>query len=69
MAASRLIVVKVGDVELAAEAVPVTGTEPTSSKPGKAAEGVLDAFDRAQHAARAARQPGAAVAEDVAAEP
>ena len=50
MAASRLIVVRVGDVELAAEAVPVTGTEPTSSKPGKAAEGVLDAFDRAQDA-------------------
>jgi hypothetical protein len=31
-AASRLIPVRVGDIEIEVEAVPVAGTEPTSSK-------------------------------------
>lgn len=52
MAASGLpIRVRVGEIELEVETVRMTGTEATSSsKPGKAAQGVLDAFDRAQDA-------------------
>jgi Trypsin-co-occurring domain 1 len=48
MAGSRLIVVRVGDVEVEAEAVPVTGTEPTSGRMAKAAGSALDAFNQAQ---------------------
>ena len=50
MAVSRLIVVRVGDVDLTVEAVPVTGTEPTSGRAAKAAGNVLEAFGRAQDA-------------------
>jgi hypothetical protein len=48
VAGSRLILVRVGDVEIEAEAVPVAGTEPTSGKVSKAAGSVADAFGRAQ---------------------
>jgi len=48
VAAGRLIPVRVGDVEIEVEAVPVTGTEPTSGRAAKAAGNVLDAFARAQ---------------------
>jgi len=50
MAGSRLIPVRVGGVEIEAEAVLVAGTEPTSGRLSKAAEGVTDAFSRAQEA-------------------
>ncbi len=50
VAAGRLIPVRVGDVEIAVEAVPVTGTEPTAGRAGKAAGNVLEAFARAQDA-------------------
>jgi hypothetical protein len=50
MAGSRLIVVRVGDVDLEVEAVPVTGTQPTSGRAAKATGSVLDAFGRAQDA-------------------
>jgi Trypsin-co-occurring domain 1 len=50
MAGSRLIPVRVGGVEIEAEAVPIAGTEPTSGKLSRAADGVADAFDRAQEA-------------------
>jgi Trypsin-co-occurring domain 1 len=50
MAGSRLIPVRVGGVEIEAEAVLVAGTEPTSGRLSKAAEGVTDAFTRAQEA-------------------
>jgi len=43
-----LIPVKVGNIEIAVEAVREPGTEPTSGKTGKAAENVLGAFDKAQ---------------------
>lgn len=46
--ASKLITVRVGDVELLAEAVTQAGTEPTSARLGDAAEHVADAFIRAQ---------------------
>jgi hypothetical protein len=45
--ASRLIPVRVGDIEIEVEAVPVAGTEATS---GRAARNVLEAFGRAQEA-------------------
>jgi Trypsin-co-occurring domain 1 len=48
VAGSRLIPVRVGGVEIEAEAVPVAGTEPTSGRLSRAAGGVADAFDRAQ---------------------
>ena len=48
--AGRLIPVQVGDVLIEVEAVPVAGTEPTAGRVGKAAESVLEAFDRAQDA-------------------
>jgi len=48
--ASRLIPVRVGDIEIEVEAVPVVGTEPTSGKAGQAAGNVLEAFGRAQAA-------------------
>ena len=47
---SRLIPVRVGDIEIEVEAVPVAGTEPTSGRAAKAAGSVLDAFGRAQDA-------------------
>lgn len=50
MAAGRLIPVRVGDIEIAVEAVPVAGTEATFGRAGKAAGSVLDAFGRAQDA-------------------
>jgi hypothetical protein len=50
VAASRLIPVRVGDIEIEVEAVPVAGTEPTSGKAAKAAGSVLEAFGRAQEA-------------------
>jgi Trypsin-co-occurring domain 1 len=52
VAASRLIPVRVGDieVEVEVEAVPVAGTEPTSGRAARAAGSVLDAFGRAQDA-------------------
>jgi hypothetical protein len=50
MAVSRLIVVRVGDVDLQVEAVPVTGTEPTSGRAAKATANALEAFGRAQDA-------------------
>jgi hypothetical protein len=42
--------VRVDGVEILVEAVPVTGTEPTSGKVSKATGSVLDAFGRAQEA-------------------
>jgi len=48
VAASRLIPVRVGDIEIEVEAVPVAGTEATSGRAEKAAGNVLEAFGRAQ---------------------
>ncbi len=48
--ASQVITVRVGDVELEVEAVPVAGTEDTWAGPGKAAGNALEAFRRAQDA-------------------
>ena len=48
--ASRLIPVRVGDIEIEVEAVAVAGTEPTSGKAERAAGNVLEAFGRAQAA-------------------
>jgi hypothetical protein len=48
VAASRLIPVRVGDIEIEVEAVPMAGTEPTSGKADRAAGTVRDAFSRAQ---------------------
>ena len=48
--ASRLIPVRVGDIEIEVEAVPVAGTEATSGRGAKAAGSVLEAFGRAQDA-------------------
>jgi hypothetical protein len=50
VAASRLIPVKVGDIEIEVEAIPVAGTEATSGRTAKAAGSVLEAFGRAQDA-------------------
>ena len=50
VAASRLIPVRVGDIEIEVEAVPVAGTEATSGRAAKAAGSVLEAFGRAQEA-------------------
>ena len=50
MAAGRLIPVRVGDIEIQVEAVPVAGTEATSGRAAKAAGSVLEAFGRAQDA-------------------
>jgi Trypsin-co-occurring domain 1 len=49
-AASRLIPVSVGDIEIEVEAVPVAGTEATSGRAERAAGSVLEAFGRAQDA-------------------
>lgn len=48
MASSRLIPIRVGDIEIEAETVLVAGTEPTSSRASKIVENASDAFDRAQ---------------------
>ena len=50
VAVNRLIPVRVGDIEIEVEAVPVAGTEPTSGKTARAAGSVLEAFGRAQEA-------------------
>jgi hypothetical protein len=50
VAATRLIPVRVGDIEIEVEAVPVAGTEPTSGRATRAAGSVLEAFGRAQDA-------------------
>lgn len=50
VAASRLIPLRVGDIEIEVEAVPATGTEATSGRAAKAAGSALEAFDRAQEA-------------------
>ena len=50
VAGSQLIPVRVGDIEIEVEAVPVAGTEPTSGRAAKAAGNVLEAFGRAQEA-------------------
>jgi Trypsin-co-occurring domain 1 len=50
VAAGRLIPVRVGDIEIEVEAVPVAGTEPTLGRPARAAGNVLEAFGRAQDA-------------------
>jgi hypothetical protein len=50
VAASRLIPVRVGDIEIEVEAVPVAGTEATSGRTERAAGSVLEAFGRAQDA-------------------
>jgi hypothetical protein len=50
VAANRLIPVRVGDIEIEVEAVPVAGTEPTSGTAARAAGNVLEAFGRAQDA-------------------
>jgi Trypsin-co-occurring domain 1 len=50
VSAGRLIPVRVGDIEIEVEAVPVAGTEPTLGRPAKAAGNVLEAFGRAQDA-------------------
>jgi hypothetical protein len=50
VAASRLIPVRVGDIEIEVEAVPVAGTEATAGRAAKAAGNVLEAFGRAQDA-------------------
>jgi hypothetical protein len=50
VAVGRLIPVRVGNIEIEVEAVPVAGTEATSGRTAKAAGNVLEAFDRAQDA-------------------
>jgi len=47
--AARVTPVRVGDIELMVETIPVAGTEPTS-RASEAADGVVDAFSRAQKA-------------------
>jgi len=61
--AGRLIPVQVGDVLIEVEAVPVAGTEPTAGRAAKAAESVLEAFDRAQDAIVAVAKSTAQVIE------
>lgn len=46
--ASQLIPVRVGDIQIQAEAVRVVSTEPTSGKTERAVGSVLEAFTRAQ---------------------
>ncbi len=48
--AGKAIAVRIGDVQVLAETVPVAGSELTSGKADKAAEHVLGAFERAQAA-------------------
>ncbi len=42
------ILVRVGDIEIEVETVPVTGTEATAGRAAKAAANALGAFGRAQ---------------------
>jgi hypothetical protein len=48
--ASRVIPLQVDGVELLVEAVPVAGSEPTSTRLDRAQDAVAEAFDRAQSA-------------------
>jgi Trypsin-co-occurring domain 1 len=50
VAANQLILVKVGDIEIEVEAIPVAGTQPTSGRAARATGNVLEAFGRAQDA-------------------
>jgi hypothetical protein len=50
VAAGRLIPVRVGDIEIEVETVPVAGTEATFGRAEKAAGSALEAFGRAQDA-------------------
>ncbi len=50
VAASRLIPIRVGDIEIEVETVPLTGTEATSGRAARAAGSVVEAFGRAQDA-------------------
>ena len=50
VAANQLIPVRVGDIQIEVETVPVAGTEPTLGRPARAAGSVLEAFGRAQDA-------------------
>jgi len=50
MAGNRLMLVRVGDIDLEVEAVLVPGTEPTSGRMVKATGTALEAFSRAQEA-------------------
>jgi hypothetical protein len=49
-AAGRLIPVRVGDIEIEVETVPVAGTEATGGRAARAAGSTLEAFSRAQDA-------------------
>ena len=49
-AVSRLIPVRVGDIEIEVEAVSVAGTEAASGRAARAAGSVLEAFGQAQEA-------------------
>lgn len=46
----RLMPVRVGDVEVLVEAVPVAGSEPTSGRLDQAGQKMVDVFDSAQQA-------------------
>jgi hypothetical protein len=48
--AGRLIPVRLGDIEIEVDAVPVAGTEATSGRAARAAGNALEAFGRAQDA-------------------
>jgi hypothetical protein len=48
--AGRVVMMRVGGVDLLVETVPVAGSEPASAKLDRAQEAVTDAFDRARHA-------------------
>jgi len=50
VAVDRLIPIRVGDIEIEVEAVPVVGTEATAGRAAKATGNVLEAFGRAQDA-------------------
>lgn len=48
VAVMHLTPIRVGEVRIEVEAVPVAGTEATSSRTAMAAENVVDAFERAE---------------------
>jgi len=50
VAANRLTPVRIGDIEIEVEVVPVAGSEPTAGLPGRVAGSALEAFGRAQDA-------------------
>ncbi len=50
MTANRLIPVRIGEIEIEVEAVPVAGTGPASARGGRATGIDLEAFGRAQNA-------------------